>query len=107
MNRIRKNKNRDGKALCTESAEITLYTEKAMENLRHRINVKHVNNEDDYLKCTSKPSYMSHKIFDNNSVAIHKSKLALTLNKPAYSGMCILEFRILMYDILMYNILKY
>ena len=40
MNRIRKNKNRDGKALYTESAEITLYTEKAMENLRHRINVK-------------------------------------------------------------------
>ena len=36
---------------------------KAMENLRNRINVKLVNNEKDYSKCTSKPSYMSHEIF--------------------------------------------
>ena len=34
---------------------------------------------------------MSHKILDNNLVAIRKSKLALKLNKPAYIGMCILE----------------
>ena len=62
-----------------------------MENLRNRIDVRLVNNEKDYLKCTSKPSYMSHKILDNNLVAIRKSKLALKLNKPAYTGMCILE----------------
>ena len=62
-----------------------------MENLRNRINVQLVNKEKDYLKCTSKPSYMSHKIFDNNLVAIRKSKLALKLNKPAYIGMCILQ----------------
>ena len=43
---------------------------KAMENLRNRTDVKLVNNKKDYLKCTSKPSYMSHKIFDNNLVAI-------------------------------------
>ena len=34
---------------------------------------------------------MSHKIFDNNFFAIHKSKLALKLNKPAYTEMCNLE----------------
>ena len=34
---------------------------KTMENLRNRIDVKLVNNEKDYLKCTSKPSYMSQK----------------------------------------------
>ena len=33
---------------------------KTMENLRNRINVKTVNNEKDYLKSTSKPSYMSY-----------------------------------------------
>ena len=33
--------------------------------------------KNDCLKCTSKPSYMSPKIFDNNLVAIRKSKLAL------------------------------
>ena len=68
-------------------------------NLRNRIDVKLVNNEKDYLKCTSKPSYMSHKIFDNNLVAIRKSKVSLKLNKPAYIGMCILELsKILMYE---------
>ena len=70
-----------------------------MENLRKRINVKLVNNEKQYLKCTSKPSYMSHnKIFDNSLVAIRKSKLALKLNKTACIGMCILELnKLLMY----------
>ena len=34
---------------------------------------------------------MSHKIFDNDLVATRKSKATLTLNKPAYNGMCILE----------------
>ena len=53
-----------------------------MENFRNRINVKLVNNEKDYLKRTSKPNYFSHKIFENNLVAISKSKVALKLNKP-------------------------
>ena len=70
-----------------------------MENLRNRIDVKLINNEKDYLKCTSKPSYMSHKIFDNTLVAIPKSKIVLNLNKPAYIGMCILELsKVLMYE---------
>ena len=64
---------------------------KTMENLRNRINVKLVNNEKDYLKCTPNLSYMSHKIFENNLVAIRNSKLALKFNKPAYIGMFILE----------------
>ena len=57
---------------------------KAMENLRSRIDLKLVNNENDYLKWTSKPSYMSQKILDNNLVAIRKRKVKLALNKPAY-----------------------
>ena len=52
---------------------------KAMEQLRNRINVKLVNNKKDYLKCTSKPSYMPHKAFDNNLIEIRKNKLALSL----------------------------
>ena len=64
---------------------------KSMENLGNRISIKLVNNEKDWLKCTSKPSYMPHKIFDNNLVVMSKSKLALKLNKPEYIGMCILE----------------
>ena len=48
---------------------------KTMENLRNR---------------TSKLSYMSQKIFDNDLVVIHKSKVTTVLSKPAYIGMCIL-----------------
>ena len=62
-----------------------------MENLQNRIDVKLVKTKKDYLKCTSKPSYMSDKIFDNNLVAIAKSKAALKFNKPACIRMCILE----------------
>ena len=32
---------------------------KTMENFRKRIDAKLVNNEKDYVQCTSKPSYMS------------------------------------------------
>ena len=53
------------------------------------------------------PSYMSHKIFDNDLVAIRKSNVALLLNKPAYTGMCILELRkVLMYEF-HYDYIKY
>ena len=42
---------------------------------------------------------MSHKIFDNDLVAIRKKKVTLTLNKPAYIAMSILELnKILMYE---------
>ena len=64
---------------------------KVMENLRHIIDVELVNNEKDYLKCTSNPSYISHEILDNILVAIQKSKVLLKLDKLAYIRMCILE----------------
>ena len=72
---------------------------KTMENLRNRIDVKLVSNKKDYLKWASKPSYMSHKIFHNDLVAIRKNKVTLALNKPAYIGMCVLELsKVLMYE---------
>ena len=68
---------------------------KTMENLRNRIDVKLVNNEENYLRCT----HIFHKIYDNNLVAIRKCKLALKLSKPVYIGMCILELsKALMYE---------
>ena len=42
---------------------------------------------------------MLHKIFDNNSVAIRKSKFSLKLNKPSHIGICILELsKVLLYE---------
>ena len=72
---------------------------KKPENLRNSTNVKLVSNKKDYLKWTSKLSYMSHKIFGNDLVAILKNKVSLTLSKSAYIGMCILELsKVLMYE---------
>ena len=70
---------------------------KTMENL-NIIDVKLVNNKK-RLKCTSKPSYIPHKIFDNDLVAIRKNKVTLKLNKPVYIGTCILELsKVLTYE---------
>ena len=44
---------------------------KTMENLRKRISVKLVNNEKDYLKHVSKPTFISQKIYDKDFAVIH------------------------------------
>ena len=54
----------------------------------------------------AKPTYVSSKIFNENLVAVHKIKETLTLNRPAYVGMCILDLsKTLMYDF-HYNYIK-
>ena len=64
---------------------------KTMENLRKRINVRLVNNEKDFLKYTSRPTHITHKIFGKNYAAIYEIKPALTFNKPIYVGFTVLE----------------
>ena len=93
----KKNGDKDGKALYKLMNNAVC--SKTVENLKNRIGVKLASNKKDYLKWTSKSSYMSSKIFDNNLVAIRKNKVTLTLNKPAYAGMCILDLsKELMYE---------
>ena len=53
-----------------------------MENIRKRISVKLINNSKDYLRCVSKPNFVSQKIFDKTFIAVHQIKSVLTLNKP-------------------------
>ena len=65
---------------------------KTMENLRNEIDVKLVSNEKDKL-------WIKKNIFDNNLVAICKSKITLTLNRPAFVGMIVLDLsKVLMYE---------
>ena len=72
---------------------------KTMENLRKRISVRLVNNGKDFLKHTSRPTHITHKIFDKNYAAIHEIKPVLKLNKPIYVGSTVLELsKWLMYD---------
>ena len=77
-----------------------------MENLRKRVDVRLVTNEKKLDKLTSKPTYVSSQIFNENLMAVHKVKEMLTLNRPAYVGMCILDLsKTLMYDF-HYNYIK-
>ena len=69
-----------------------------MENIGKRINGKLINDSKEYLKCVSKPNFISQKIFDKNFIAVHKIKSVLTLNKPIYVGLGILELnKLLLY----------
>ena len=79
---------------------------KMMENLCKRVDVRLVINEKKLDKLTSKPTYVSSKIFNENLMAVHKVKETLTLNRLAYVGMCILDLsKMLMYDF-HYNYIK-
>ena len=79
---------------------------KTIENLRKIINVRLVNNAEDYTKYTNKLSFVSQKIFNEHFVSIHEVKSVLTLDKPIYIGFSILDLRkLLMYEF-HYNYIK-
>ena len=61
---------------------------KTMENLRKRISVRLTNNAKDFLKYTSRSTYITHDIFGKDYAAIHEIKPAFMLNKPNYVGFC-------------------
>ena len=52
---------------------------RTMKDLQKRINVRLVSNEKDFLKYTSRPTCVTHKIFDKDYAAIHKTKLVLSI----------------------------
>ena len=65
---------------------------KPMENVRKRINVRIINNENNFLKYTSRPTNITCNIFNKSCAAIHKIKLVSILNKPTYFGFNVLNF---------------
>ena len=78
---------------------------KTMENLRKRVDVV-VSGKNKLAKLVSKPTFVNIKIFNENLVVVHKIKEVLTLDRPAYAGMCILDLsKTLMYDF-HYNYIK-
>ena len=79
---------------------------KTMENIRNRVDVKLVNTEEKFKKLVAKPNFQSRKIFNENLISVHMKKTSLTMNKPVYLGMCILELsKTLMFDF-HYNYIK-
>ena len=58
---------------------------------RKIINVRLINNAEDFLKYTSKPTYITQKIFGKDYAAIHEIKPVSVLNKPIYVGFAVLD----------------
>ena len=72
---------------------------KTMENIRNRVNIKLVNTGEKFKKLVAKPNYESRIIFNENLVSVHMKKTSLTMDKPVYLGMCILDLsKTLMFD---------
>ena len=80
---------------------------KTMENIRNRVDVKLVNDRDrDNEKLAAMPNFRNLNIFCKELVAVHMKKTSLTMNKPIYLGMCILDLsKTIMYDF-HYNYIK-
>ena len=52
-----------------------------------------------YQRWYPKPTFVNSEIYGENLIAVHKIKECLTLDRPAYVGMCILDLsKTLMYD---------
>ena len=64
---------------------------KTCENLLKRVDVRLVADQKKLSKLVSKQTFVHSKIFNENLVAVHKMKECLTLDRPAYIGMCILD----------------
>ena len=79
---------------------------KTIDNLRKSINVRLVNNAKDFLKYTSRPTYVTHKLFDKGYAAIHEIKPILVLKKQIYVGFTVLDLsKWMMFDF-HYNFIK-
>jgi hypothetical protein len=79
---------------------------KTMENVRKRVDVKLVTTKEDLVKVVASPCFQSQRIMNENLVAVKRIKEVLTLSKPCYVGMCILDLsKTLMYDF-HYNTIK-
>ena len=82
---------------------------KTMENLRKRINLRLVNNEKDFLKYTSRPTRITHKLLGKDYAAIHEIKPVSILKKPILlfliwvNGKCTIFIMILLKTTLMLN----
>ena len=80
--------------------------EKQWKIYKKRINVRLVNNENDFLKYTGRPTHITHKILGKDYAAIHEIKPVLILNKPIYIGFTVLDLsKLEMYDF-HYNFIK-
>lgn len=72
---------------------------KTMENLRNRRKVDLVSQEEPFRKIAAQPTFKSYTIFHEHLVAVERAKSELVLNRPIYTGLCVLDLsKVLMYN---------
>jgi hypothetical protein len=77
-----------------------------MENVRKHRNVELCHQQKRVKKLSAKPTYLTHRIFSEDLVGVELSRAKVTLNKPVYCGMTVLDYsKYLMYNFY-YNHLK-
>jgi hypothetical protein len=72
---------------------------KTMECVRKRTNVNLVSDPIKFLKMTARPQVKHFKIINEDAVLVERIKTKVILNKPVYTGFCVLELsKLLMYS---------
>ena len=64
---------------------------KTMEDMRGRVDIQLISDEKQYKKIVCKPQFMQQKIYSENLVAVKQVKKTITLNKPIYIGVAVLD----------------
>ena len=64
---------------------------KTMENMRKRMKIRIVINGKDFVKYTSRPTYIGYRKIGKDFYAIHEKKEAKELNKPTYVGATVFD----------------
>ena len=79
---------------------------KTMENVRERVDVRLITDEDRVVKLASRPNFKRTIMYNKELVAVEMEKTNIVLDKPIYVGFAILELsKWLMYDF-HYNIMQ-
>ena len=65
---------------------------KTSQNVRKHRDIKLVTTEKRSTELVTKPNYHTTKYFSENLLAIEMSKTKVTMNKPRYLGMIVLDF---------------
>ena len=72
---------------------------KSMENLRNRVDVRLLSKSLPAVKMAAKPTFVTSRIINEDLVMMQQLKGTLTMNRPIYTGFCILELlKAIMYD---------
>jgi len=80
---------------------------KSMENVRNHVNVRLIHDPIVGIKAVSKPTFVCSKIINDDLVMVQMLIKQLRMNKPIYTGFCILELsKAFMYEFHYRHIVK-